>query len=195
MVPSTNRPGLHPFKVAMLGSNPAGITNQNMYPGEEEMRMRVRVMGRKEAFTYSCLPHDNQTVMISVSDPRMVYDYTPFMSDTNGIRAILSLCFADADEPGPDVYGFDTDESEMMSFEDAEKIVQLLKENNGTDIIVHCDAGISRSSGIAAAILKYFTGSDEQIFRDTYYCPNTWCYRKTLGALQQSNLKKHSGLV
>ena len=26
MVPSTNRPGLHPFKVAMLGSNPAGIT-------------------------------------------------------------------------------------------------------------------------------------------------------------------------
>ena len=26
MVPSTNRQGLHPFKVAMHGSNPAGIT-------------------------------------------------------------------------------------------------------------------------------------------------------------------------
>ena len=44
-------------------------------------------------------------------------------------------------------------------------------------------------SSVAAALLKYFTGSDDQIFRDSYYCPNTWCYRKTLGALQQSGLK------
>ena len=157
--------------------------------------MQVRVMGRKEAFVYCSLPHEKPAVMISVSDPHMVYDYTPFVSDTNGVKAILPLCFADADEPGPDIYGFETEEADLMSFDHAQKIVQLLKDNPQTDIIVHCDAGISRSAGIAAAILKYFTGSDEQIFRDTYYCPNTWCYRKTLGALRQSGLKNDSGLV
>ena len=151
--------------------------------------MRIRVMNRKEAFAYCCLPHEKATVMISVSDPNMIYDCTPYASDTSGVREILSLCFADANEPGPDVYGFETEESDLMSFEDGEKIVQLLKRNPGADILVHCDAGISRSAGIAAALLKYFTGSDDQIFRDSYYCPNTWCYRKTLGALQQSGLK------
>ena len=157
--------------------------------------MKVRVMSRKEAYAYCCLPHGKPSVIISVSDPRMIYEDSPYVSDTNGVKEILPLCFADANEPGPDVYGFETDESEMMSFEDGEKIVRLLKANRGADIIVHCDAGISRSAGIAAAILKYFTGSDEEIFRDPYYCPNTWCFRKTLGALQQSGLKKQFGMV
>ena len=152
--------------------------------------MRVQVMSRKEAYVYCSLPHEKPSMMISVSDPRMIYDYSPYVSDTNGVKEILPLCFADADEAGPDVYGFETEESELMSFEDAKKIVHLLESNKGIDIIVHCDAGISRSAGIAAAILKYFTGSDAQIFRDTRYCPNTRCFRKTLAALQQSGLKK-----
>ena len=157
--------------------------------------MKVRVMSRKEAFVYCSLPHEKPAVMISVSDPNMIYDYAPFVSETNGIKEILPLCFADADAPGPDVYGFEAEESDLMSFEDGQKIVRLLERNPGTDIIVHCDAGISRSAGIAAALLKYLTGSDDQIYRDTYYCPNSWCYRKTLAALQQSGLKRNTGLV
>ncbi len=157
--------------------------------------MRVRVMGRKEAFTYCSLPHEQPAVMISVSDPNMYYDCEPFASSENGVQEILPWCFSDADEAGPDVYGIEAEESDLMSFEDAEKIARLLRKHPDTDIIVHCDAGISRSAGIAAALLKYFTGSDDQIFRDTYYCPNTWCYRKTLAALNQSGLKKRSGLV
>ena len=67
--------------------------------------------------------------------------------------------------------------------DDAKKIVEFLKKYPNTDIIVHCDAGISRSSGVAAAIMKWATGDDSPIFKSYRYCPNTWCYRKTLEAL------------
>ena len=74
--------------------------------------------------------------MISVSDPHMVYDYTPYASDSNGVKAILPLCFADADEPGPDIYGFETEESDLMSFGDAEKIVQRFLRKQALQIVL-----------------------------------------------------------
>ena len=62
-------------------------------------------------------------------------------------------------------------------------IARLLRDYPDTDVIVHCDAGISRSAGIAAAILKHTTGDDSSIFVNGQYDPNLWCYRKTLEAL------------
>ena len=49
------------------------------------------------------------------------------------------------------------------------------------------DAGISRSVGVAAAILKYTTGDDSSIFGNGLYDPNERCYRKTLEALQRNH--------
>jgi len=52
-------------------------------------------------------------------------------------------------------------------------------------IIVHCEAGISRSSGVAAAIMKYLTGDDMEIFGNGRYTPNMTCYRMVLEALHE----------
>jgi predicted protein tyrosine phosphatase len=52
--------------------------------------------------------------------------------------------------------------------------------NNVELLIVHCEAGISRSSGVAAAILKYKTGDDSFIFENKSYVPNMKCYRMIL---------------
>ena len=81
-----------------------------------------------------------------------------------------------------------------MSDKDAERIVEFLTRHPNVDVIVHCDAGISRSSGVAAAILKYLTGDDSSIFDNARLHPNMWCYRKTLNALiaheeQQKNAR------
>ena len=96
--------------------------------------MRIRVMSRKEAFTYCCLPHEKPTVMISVSDPNMIYDYSPYASDTNGVREILPLCFADADAPGSDVYGIEAEESDMTSYEDGVKSLRCWSETLKTTL-------------------------------------------------------------
>lgn len=124
--------------------------------------------------------------MISISDPNMEYEQEPFCTPQNRIRAILPLCFADADRPGPDVYGREAGLPDLMSDADANAIATFLTQNPGLEIIVHCDAGISRSAGIAGAILKYLTGDDTQIFDNPYYHPNMWCYRKTLNALMNN---------
>ncbi|MBR1496099.1 MAG: metallophosphoesterase [Oscillospiraceae bacterium] len=60
----------------------------------------------------------------------------------------------------------------------------VLSHRNET-LIVHCDAGISRSAGVAAAIGKCCNGDDRAFFRGGRYCPNMWCYRKTMAALSQ----------
>ena len=65
-------------------------------------------MSRAEAVTYCYYPHHEETCMISISDPRMQYRYIPFCTDENRIKCILKLCFADADQPGRDVYGHET---------------------------------------------------------------------------------------
>ncbi len=146
--------------------------------------MNVSVMSRAGALTYCHKPHEEKVVMISISDPYGAYSSKPFKSRKNGVVAILPLSFADCDRPGsPDVYGRETAESDIMSEEDAEKIAEFLSRHKDCDVIVHCDAGISRSAGVAAAILLWATGHDEQIFNSYRYRPNMLCYRKTLEAL------------
>ena len=147
--------------------------------------MRIKVMSRSEAVLYCYYPHTNSAYMISISDPSMQYSDKPFCSADNKIIGILSLCFADADQPGSDVYGNGVGMTDLMSEEDAERIAALIKTAPDVTIIVHCDAGISRSAGVAAAIYKYCTGDDSIIFDNPRFQPNMWCYRKTLNALMK----------
>lgn len=77
----------------------------------------------------------------------------------------------------------------MFNEDDAYLIKRLLDKFPNTDVIVHCDAGISRSSGIAAAILKAYTNDDIIIFDNPKYRPNMLCYRTTLNELIGGNKK------
>lgn len=49
-------------------------------------------------------------------------------------------------------------------------------------IVVHCNAGISRSSGICAAILNYKKGDDSCIWQSKRYRPNKYCYKLLIDA-------------
>ena len=58
-------------------------------------------------------------------------------------------------------------------------------------LYICCDSGESRSSALAAAIIRYMGGSDKEIWRNPYYHPNTLVYRiqcETFG-LKISHLK------
>ena len=47
------------------------------------------------------------------------------------------------------------------------------------ELYIHCDAGKSRSAGVAAAIAKIYNGTDEEFFKDPY-CPNRLIYNLIL---------------
>ena len=153
--------------------------------------MKVTVMSRFDAVFYCYNPHPEPVVMISVSDPHRQYADAPFCSEVNNVRRVLSLCFADANQPGPDIYGYDARVEDLMRDEDAAQVAELLRTYPDTDVIVHCDAGISRSAGIAAAVLKHTTGDDSSIFENGLYDPNLWCYQKTLAALTAAEAEQN----
>lgn len=135
--------------------------------------MNVIVMNRVSAQKYSTEPHKNTSIIISITDPQSEPNH--FKNDANnGIKAILKVSFEDVDYPNPNA----------ISQETANKIAMFIVNNkdNVNDIIVHCEAGISRSAGCAAAILKFFTGDDSKIFDNSYYCPNKTVYRMVIDA-------------
>jgi len=122
--------------------------------------------------------------IISVTDPKSkdpVFKPSPFT------KGILFLKFYDIDfsdgnntptraailkEYGDGLFK-DSQAQEILDFVDKVKDDVKL-------IICHCEAGVSRSAGVAAAVLKILTGSDNAIFNDRRYIPNRYVYRKIL---------------
>ena len=143
----------------------------------------IMILSRPEAIFYCEGRHERASVMISISDPFHNYLDTPFVTRENNVRDILPLSFCDAEEPGPDVYGHMAGEKDLMQPEDADQVRALLEQYPDCDILIHCDAGISRSAGVAAAILEAWGGAPRTLFDSPWYEPNLHCYRVTLKAL------------
>lgn len=145
--------------------------------------MKVFVLSRRLACKYCRQTNDNPAAIISISTPGVDYDESPFISKKNKVAEILSLAFLDADCPETtDVYGTFAHLEDLMTDEDAQKIVEFAERHKDKPILIHCDAGISRSSAIGAALLRNYNGNDDDIFHSRYFAPNMWCYYKLLNA-------------
>lgn len=63
----------------------------------------------------------------------------------------------------------------------AKQIKRFMKKISKKDTIYClCDAGISRSSAIAAVLSKYYNGDDSNILNDWHYEPNKHIYKLLL---------------
>ncbi len=93
------------------------------------------------------------------------------------ITGILALSFNDTDD----------EFSGAITDGDADNIARFVTAvSDKVDcLVVHCEAGVSRSAGVCAAIMKSLTDSDMAIFNNPYYKPNMRCYRKVLEAFQR----------
>lgn len=135
--------------------------------------MKVVVMSRREAVRYSFSPHSEESAVVSIGSIDENYDTSVYASPYNGICAVLPLRFDD-EEGGEN----------CMVVEEAVQIETFVERHKDKMIIVHCDAGVSRSAGIAAALLKHYNGDDSEIFDNPRYVPNMLCYRTMLNVLE-----------
>lgn len=110
-------------------------------------------------------------VVISIITPG---DSKPDFSNAPMLIATLPLTFADVDSG-----------NDAITLAQAQDIARFVKTYDGQaeDLLVHCDAGISRSAGVAAALQKALWGDDSAIFYDHRFCPNMACYRVVLEAM------------
>lgn len=110
--------------------------------------------------------------VISIST---VGDSFPVFNEPEGVN-ILYMAFDDVEE----------DETYYHPIINAQaKIIRDFVEGikNVDTLVVHCDAGVSRSAAVAAAIGKYLYNDDMFIFGRPRFCPNRTVYRKVLTAL------------
>ena len=135
----------------------------------------IRILNRKEAKKFSYESHDFKSAIISITDTDKA-DVIFEKNEANGIKAVLRLKFDDVER--------DYKNEHCITKEDAENIVKFVNKNkNKVDkFIVHCEAGVSRSAGVGAAIMKALNGDDWDIFKNPLKCPNMKCYRTVLNA-------------
>lgn len=121
-------------------------------------------------------PHDESHVIISITSGPT--DVARFRIG-KGCRGILRLSFPDLEIASPEIA-----EEQLFSADHAREIWTFVSEHQPSieRIIVHCDAGKSRSPAVAAALAKRLNGDDAEFFGGRY-TPNMRVYRLLLGAL------------
>ena len=122
--------------------------------------MNIHIMSRAKAIAYSHQPHSETVAVISISD----YDKeSPVLisNSNNGIAAHCKVKFNDVEHG----------ENKCITENDALKIVLFVMKNAKLidKLIVHCEAGVSRSAGVAAAIMKAVNGDDWGVFDNSRY--------------------------
>lgn len=83
----------------------------------------------------------------------------------------------------------DSDANEIKTF------VESLYDLDIDTLIIHCHAGVSRSSAVAAAITKYYTNDDSMYFNSDRYAPNMTVYYKILKAFGMDNTPSFETLM
>jgi len=146
--------------------------------------MKIVVMSRAQTKKYSYKKHNENAAVLSISDkvnPRLTMSNTVISHiPENGITRICRFFFDDVEENDSEGY--------CITDEDARFIVNFVQRvRNEVDLlIVHCEAGVSRSAGVAAAIMKSLYNDDTSIFENPKFRPNMTCYRKVLTAFSKS---------
>lgn len=130
--------------------------------------MDIKVLNRQKIKAYHCdMPH----IVISITENK---DFVEL--PTNVMRkGLLQLSFGDIDVPSQGIT--------LFNQEIAKKIIKFVEDNiDFIDVIFcQCEAGISRSAAVGAALSKYINGNDDYFFK--YHMPNRHVYNLLLNEL------------
>lgn len=118
---------------------------------------------------------DDKIITVSITDPKSELVDLP-LEESN----ILRLSFHDLDKDYP-FSGLST----ILFNQDMAQRIKFFVEQKFCDnmiLLTHCEAGISRSAGVAGALAKHFLGNDSKFFKYPYL-PNRHVYRTLLNLL------------
>jgi predicted protein tyrosine phosphatase len=147
--------------------------------------MKFWVRNRKEVEDSN--PLMTKHIIISIYTP---FDAPPKVKKNDFTQGVLQLAFDDLDNPGPSTIRA-MGEVVLFNEQMADQIIEFVNSHkDGVNCIVcHCDAGVSRSAGTAAALSKYFNNDDSEYFSSSgmysarRFSPNMRVYRILLNQL------------
>lgn len=124
--------------------------------------MKIKSLSKQEARKYK---PTGKSLMISIQDYEK--KYLPFKERTNHItrRLYQDIMFLYFDDINNEDIRNGMSSAAAFTDEDALHIIRFLErhyaQNDFDEIIIHCEAGISRSHAIALFIAMYFENDDE----------------------------------
>ncbi|UCB44911.1 MAG: hypothetical protein JSV25_11930 [Spirochaetota bacterium] len=132
---------------------------------------KIHIKGEREIGNFIQAINDD-FVLISITSPEE--DWASIPENVN-CRGVLRLKFHDIEHPAHGYVHFSDDH--------AAKIKDFVEEYNYVKVIIcQCEAGISRSAGVASALLKQYGMDENEIFTKGFYMPNLLVYKKMLKA-------------
>ena len=138
--------------------------------------MKILVMSRDQARFFE---HTEPYAIIGISDS---YSTDIEYIDSPNLVGKLMIRFDDIMKPVKGKILF-KDNTARMIWDFIEEIY-----NNIDLLMVHCNAGVSRSTAIAAAISKAYNGYCTKYFY--WYCPNQYVYKKMMANLYYEDAEK-----
>jgi predicted protein tyrosine phosphatase len=128
--------------------------------------IHFQILGRASVAT---VQPDLSHILISITDPDVP---TAEFAESENRVAFLRLQFDDADREG----------YRLLTPEEAEAIVAFVEQHRDRAalIVCQCEAGMSRSAGVAAALSRWLNEDDHWFF-DRFH-PNRHVYRTVLNA-------------
>lgn len=139
--------------------------------------MLINVLSRNEATVYALREEIPTTIIISIScltDEYPSFVYSKYRSSK--VKDVFAMKFNDLEKD----YSIAGLKYVGPKQEDLKGLKEFIDKNKDSveQIIVHCSAGISRSSAVAAAIALYVGEDEKKIIWDSYkYCPNRLVYK------------------
>lgn len=141
--------------------------------------MKITVMSRNEAIAYSLREKIPACVIVSISC--INDEYPSFISSkyrSSKIKDVFPMKFNDLEKD----YGIAKDRFRAPVQKDLNGLKDFIDKykDQVEEIVVHCAAGISRSSAVAAAIALYLEEDEKAIIWNNYkYRPNRLVYKLT----------------
>lgn len=131
--------------------------------------MKFSVMSRQNARKFSFGNIPEKTIIVSITDVQS--DFNHFKRQAN----LIGVCDVKFDD-------VERGEENCITKQDAQKILAFVNRYKDVveHIIVHCEAGVSRSAGVCAALMHILTGNDMAIFDNPRFTPNMTCYRMVM---------------
>ena len=129
-------------------------------------------------------PHEVPHVIISITSGQQ--DVARIRSNEH-CRGVLRLWFPDAE-----VESEKFSEPDLFSPQHARKIWDFVRAHRDVErIVIHCDAGVSRSAAVAAALARIIRGDDTEFFTGKYQ-PNMRVYRLLLDSAPSAISPPHT---
>lgn len=155
--------------------------------------MFIQSLSKRAASKYR---PEKPTLLISIQDGAI--QELPFKQRTNHItrKRYVDCLFLYFDDINPDTIPGNPTMPFAFSNYDAIAIINFLKRHfdasDFDDIIIHCQAGVSRSHAIALFVAKYFAKNEKEYQRLLHqerkvYGGNQYVYNKLIEQLEKDN--------